>query len=236
MSRFGKVLAIVPARGGSKGIPRKNLVLVAGKPLLVHTLDQARAAPTVTRLVVSTDSEEIAGVARAHGAEVIRRPDDLSGDSAASESALLHCLSHLKAEEGYEPDLVVFLQATSPLRRVEDIERAISTLEAEDADSVFSAGPLRGFVWRVEPGQVAPLNYDHRRRPRRQEAPEDVLENGSIYVFKPWVLTTGGSRLGGRIAIYRMAALDSFEVDEPEDLVLAELLFQRRAESTGRGT
>jgi len=228
MKRAEEVLAIVPARGGSKGIPGKNLVPLAGKPLLVYTLQAARSAPSITRLVVSTDSPEIAEVARDSGAEVIERPAEISGDEATSESALIHCLGHLKAAEGYEPDLVVFLQATSPLRGAADIEKSIATLKREGADSLFSACNQRGFVWRVEDGGVWPLNYEPVRRPRRQEAPDDVVENGAIYVFKPWVLSDLGCRLGGRIAIHRMSFLDSFEIDEPWDLELVELLLRHR--------
>src|SRR3954467_12096692 len=110
------VLAIIPARGGSKGIPRKNVRPFLGKPLLAHTIEHARLAPSVTRVVVSTDDAEIAAIAGRHGAEVVTRPADISGDVAGSEAALRHVLDHLEAAERYEPDLVVFLQATSPLR------------------------------------------------------------------------------------------------------------------------
>jgi CMP-N,N'-diacetyllegionaminic acid synthase len=224
----GKVLAIVPARGRSKGIPGKNLVPLAGKPLIAHTIEQALAAPRVARLVVSTDLDSIARVAQQYGAEVVPRPANLSGDDASSESALLHVLDRLKTSEGYEPDLVVFLQATSPLRSASDIEQAIATLDREHADSLFSAGPSQGFVWRNGPAGVVPLNYDPRLRPRRQEAPEDLVENGSIYVFKPWVLRELGCRLGGIIAVFRMAALDSLQVDEPDDIPVVEFLLRTR--------
>ena len=125
------ILAIIPARGGSKGIPRKNLQPLAGKPLLAYTIEHARATPAVTRVVVSTDDVEIASVAQQYGAEVIWRPAEISGDTATSEAALLHALDHLRDNEGYEPDLVVFLQATSPLRRSDDIQRAVETLQQQ---------------------------------------------------------------------------------------------------------
>ena len=112
---MSEVLAIIPWCGGSKGIPRKNVQPFLGEPLLARTVDHARQAPSVTRVVVSTDDAEIASVARQYGAEVVIRPADLSGDVASSESALRHVLDHLASAEGYEPDLVVFLQTTSPL-------------------------------------------------------------------------------------------------------------------------
>lgn len=228
MSTSRLVLAIIPARGGSKGIPKKNLQPLAGKPLIAYTIEQALAAPTISRVVVSTDSEEIADVARQYGAEVIPRPGSLSGDEATSEAALLHCMEYLRCREGYEPDLVVFLQATSPLRSKEDIERAVETLDREKADSLFSACPLHSFVWRVGSNGVAPVNYDPVSRPRRQEGPEHLAENGSIYVFKPWVLTSRRCRLGGAVSVYRMSALDSFQCDQPEDLPILEFLLRSR--------
>lgn len=228
MSQHAEILAIIPARGGSKGIPHKNIRLIAGKPLLAHTVEDARQTLAITRLIVSTDDSEIAAVARQYGAEVVWRPEEISGDTATSESALLHTLDHLRNSESYEPDLVVFLQATSPLRQPDDIQNAIETLHSEQADSLFSACPLHGFVWRKEGSQLSSLTYDYRNRQRRQDAPEDLVENGSIYVFKPWVLRQFGNRLGGKIAVYRMRVLDSFQVDEPADLELIEQLITLR--------
>src|SRR5262245_16604424 len=141
------MIAVIPARGGSKGIPRKNVKLLAGKPLLAHPILHAKHAPAVTRIVVSTDDEEIVAVSREWGAEVVPRPPEISGDRASSESALLHTLDYLKRKEGYEPNLVLFLQATSPLRAPHDIPRAIGTLKREGADSLFSACRVEGFTW-----------------------------------------------------------------------------------------
>lgn len=226
-----EVLAIIPARGGSQGIRRKNVRLVAGRPLITHTIAHAQATPSITRIVVSTDDAEIAAVSRAAGADVVDRPAELAGATATSESALSHTLHILQQDEGYEPDLVVFLQCTSPMRRPDDIENAVGTLLQERADSLFSCAVSHGFVWRcAEPGP-SPLNYDPLHRPRRQDAPRDVVENGSIYVFYPWVLQKTGSRLGGSIATYEMDVRDSFQVDEPEDLDLLEALIASRPES-----
>ncbi|MGO8676698.1 MAG: cytidylyltransferase domain-containing protein [Limisphaerales bacterium] len=218
-------LVIIPARGGSKGIPRKNIKLLAGKPLVAHSILHARQTPSVTRTVVSTDDEEIAAVARHWGAEVVPRPADISGDNASSESALLHALDWLKETDGYEPELVVFLQATSPLRRPADIEQAIQSLLREQADSLFAACLVHGFVWRCAQGEARPVNYDPVERPRRQDLAEEFLEeNGSIYVFRPWVLRRFNSRLGGKIAVYRMRGIDSFQIDEPGDWDIVEQL------------
>lgn len=218
------VCALIPARGGSKGIPRKNIRPLAGRPLVVHSIEAAREAPGMDRVFVSTDDREIAAVSEAHGAEVVWRPPELSGDTASSESALVHALDDLREREGYEPDLVVFLQATSPLRRPGDVQRAIDLLVENGADSLFSAYQVTPFVWRKR-GDVVIPNHDPANRPRRQEMTEDlIVENGSIYVFKPWVLRDTRSRVGGTIVPYLMHALDSFEVDEPADWDLLERL------------
>lgn len=224
---MSRVLAIIPARGGSKGIPRKNLQILAGRPLLAHSIEHALNASEITRVVVSTDDVEISEVAQASGAEVVLRPAEISGDHASSESALLHVLTHLRKHEAYEPELVVFLQATSPLRKAGDLDKAIQTLREKNADSLFSASRLNWFAWRIQEGTPVPLNYDHQNRPMRQVAPLDVIETGSFYIFKPWVLIRNNSRLGGRIAVHMTEFVESLQIDEPEDLALLETLLPR---------
>lgn len=226
-----KIVAIIPARGGSKGIPRKNIRMLAGKPLLAWSIQAARGTPSIGRVVVSTDDAEIGAIAQQYGAEVIWRPAEISGDTATSESALVHALDYLRDTEQYMPDLIVFLQATSPLREPDDIQNAIKTLQREDADSLFSACPVHGFIWRRDQNGLQSLTYDYRHRQRRQEAPEDLMENGSIYVFKPWVLRELNNRLGGKITVYRMSVRHSFQVDDPDDLALIEQLMSARSRS-----
>ena len=231
---MSKTLAVIPARGGSKSIPRKNVRLIGGKPLLAHSIEHALRARAVSRVVVSTDDPAIAAVARRHGAEVIDRPAEISGDTDSSESALLHVMDHLRDVEGYEPDLVVFLQATSPLRRPEDVQAAIETLEREGADSLFSACPAHGFVWRLHEGQLRPMTYDYHSRPRRQDIGEDLVENGSIYAFRPRILREHNNRLGGKVAVYRMDPLDSFQIDEPGDFERMERLATLKDDKASR--
>lgn len=219
-----KILAIIPARGGSKGIPGKNIRPLAGKPLLSYTIEHARRTAAINRIIVSTDDSQIGRVAIKYGAEVIWRPSEISGDEATTESALLHALDYLKHTEKYEPEIIVFLQATSPLRRQDDIQLALDQFHQEAADSLFSACLLNGFVWRQHGGSIKPFSYDYQNRERRQDAHQDFVENGSIYIFKPWVLRECNNRLGGMIAMYEMDTLDSFQVDEPGDLNLIEQL------------
>jgi N-acylneuraminate cytidylyltransferase len=128
--------------------------------------------------------------------------------------------------------LVVFLQATCPVRSGADIDAAVALLESSGADSVLSVSPAHAFLWEEREGRAVALNYDWRHRPRRQDMPPQYRENGSIYVFKPWVLRQGANRLGGRIALYRMSEEAGVDIDSELDLVLAGLLL--RASTEGR--
>jgi N-acylneuraminate cytidylyltransferase len=177
----------------------------------------------VDRVVVSTDNRAIAAIAATAGAEIISRPEELAGDAASSEDALTHALDSLRSE-GYEPDIVVFLQPTSPLRTPTDVEAAVQTLIRENADSLISVTPLHAFVWRREGGEMKSVTYDFQSRPRRQDIPEHFIENGSIYVFRPWVLRKLGNRLGGKVAVYPMTFLQTLQIDDPHDLALADQL------------
>lgn len=219
-------LAIIPARGGSKGIPHKNVYLLAGKPLIAHTIEQALATPMITRIIVSTDDAEIGAVAQQYGAEVVWRPEAISGDKASSESALVHVLDDLMQRENYAPDLVVFLQCTSPLRRVDDIQKAIQTLLDNNADSLLSLAPFNHFLWHAPNNQLNSYNFDYLNRPRHQELPLLYMENGSIYVFKPWVLRETGNRLGGKIVHYKMEPLTAVDIDTIDDMRLAEAIMR----------
>lgn len=222
------ICAIIPARGGSKGVPRKNIKLLAGKPLIAYTIEHALRARQVNRTIVSTDDAEIAKVARQYGAEVVTRPPELATDTASAESVLLHVLSFLEQKEGYTPSLVVLLQATSPLRLPDDIDNAIDTLNAAGADSLFSCSQSHNFYWRLEDARPVSVNYDYQHRPRRQDFTPEYIENGSIYVTKTQILKQHGNRIGGRITFYEMNPLDSFQIDTEEDFLLLEQLFLLR--------
>lgn len=227
------VIAVIPARGGSKGVPRKNIKLLRGVPVIAYSIESARNSPSIERVIVSTDDAKIGEISRSYGAEVIWRPDEISGDTASSEAALLHALDYLRDTEAYNPDLVVFLQATSPLRQYEDIQNAIDKLVKEKADSLFSACSTHGFIWRKQGSELSSLTYDYFKRPRRQDIGEDLIENGSIYIFKPWVLREFNNRLGGVIGVYKMSPLDSFQIDAEEDFILIEKLIELRYSRLG---
>ena len=226
-------ISIIPARGGSKGLPGKNTRELLGEPLIAHTVRHSLMAKHIDRTIVTTDSVQIGAVARNCGAEVIDRPKALSGDGASSESALLHALDELERRECYVPDLVVFLQCTSPVRADDDIDLAVDRLLEREADSLLSVCTFHRFVWRDGPAGPVSFNYEYQNRPRRQERAPEYLENGSIYVFRPWVLRQSGNRLGGRIELYRMADSSAVEIDTLDDFMLCEAIMRR---SGGLGT
>ena len=163
------IIAILPVRGGSKGIPKKNIQILHGKPLIVHSIQQALNTKSIDRVIVSTDAFDIRDVALEAGAEVIMRPDEISGDSAQSEQALIHVLDTIQDS----PEYVVFLQATSPLRRNDDIQNAIDLIIKEDADSLFSSNELHVFVWTPDPLRRWVTGY--KQRPLRQALPRTVI-------------------------------------------------------------
>jgi N-acylneuraminate cytidylyltransferase len=220
------VIAIIPARGGSKRVPGKNLMILAGHPLIAHSILQARRS-RARDVYVSTEDREIEAVARAYGAEVVRRPAELADDRATSEAALLHVLNECNRQGRPDPDLVVFLQCTSPVRRDDDIDRAVETLLREKADSLFSACENNRLIWALKDGAPYSVNYDYRSRRREQDMEVQYRENGSIYVFRPEVLRQKGNRLGGRIAVYEMDYWSSFQIDAGEHAELIEWVMRR---------
>lgn len=222
-------VAIIPARGGSKGVPRKNLCPLAGKPLIVHSILDAKEAKLIDRVYVSTDDSEIAGISKLYGAEVIQRPAELATDTASSEVALLHALTEIE-QAGCFPELVVFLQCTSPIRTGGDIDGAIAQLMSENADSLLSVSPSHRFLWEQAEGSAKSINYDYRQRPRRQDMSPQFVENGSLYIFKPWVLKSLGNRLGGKISLFIMSELASRDIDSVLDFEMVEFLLSKAPE------
>jgi N-acylneuraminate cytidylyltransferase len=223
-------LAIIPARGGSKGIPRKNILPLLGKPLIAYNIEQAQQARQVNRVVVSTDDPEIAAIARQYGAEVVWRPADISGDLASSESALLHALEHLRQSESYQPDLLVFLQCTSPLTLAEDIDNTVEALLAAGADSALAAIPFHYFIWKADQdGRAEGVNHDKRVRPLRQEREPQYLETGAVYVMRVPGFLQAKHRFFGKTAMHIMPAERRLEIDDPVDFEIAGVLMQAQA-------
>lgn len=228
------VLAIVPARGGSKGIPRKNLAPVAGRPLLAWTLDCARASRGLDRIVVSTDSPEVARAARGLGAEVpFLRPAALAADDTPGIAPILHALRWLEAREGWIPHRVVCLQPTSPLRVAADVEAALALAEREEADSVVSVSPARPHpFWarRILPdGRLEAFLPGAPIPATRQALPEAWSLNGAVSVGRRDFVIEHESLHGGRCFALRMPPERSLDVDTPFDLELADHLLRARS-------
>ena len=222
------IIAIIPARGGAKGIPRKNLVDFCGKPLVAWTIQQARAAGAIAEVYVTSDCQEILKISEDYGALPILRPGELATDEATSESALLHALDVISERTGRDPEFLVFLQATSPLRAPGDIDGAVGTLRRDQGDSLFSGSLLDDFcAWKKEAGEFEGLTFDPRNRGRRQDREPLYLENGSIYVLRPEILRREGNRLGGKICFYDMEPWKSHEIDTPDDAEIASGYFKR---------
>ncbi len=222
-------LVIIPARGGSKGIPRKNLRLLADKPLVAHAIDAARKARSVHRIVVSTDDEEIAAVSLQYGAEVVRRPDEISGDTASSETALLHALESLRRTEGYEPERVVFLQCTSPLTLPEDIDGTVRAFQDEKADSALAVTPFHYFLWRLDDqGNAVGINHEKSLRLLRQKQAPQFLETGAVYVMNTKGFREAKHRFFGKTALYVMPPERCLEIDEDIDFRIAEVLLREQ--------
>ena len=220
------IVSIIPARGGSKGIPKKNIIDFCGKPLIAWSILQSKNCKLIDEVYVSSDDDEIIDISCRYGAKAIKRPRELATDFSTSEDALLHAVSVI--EEKTHIDLVVFLQATSPLREKKDIEKALKDFQTQGADSLFSAAKLEDFfIWKKTSGGLISMNYDYQNRTRRQDVETQYVENGSIYIFKPSVLKEYNNRLGGRIGVYEMEFWKTREIDTMEDKEICEWFFKK---------
>lgn len=215
-----RIVCIIPARGGSKEIPNKNIMNFHGIPLIAWSIKQAKDS-VIDDVYVSSDSSNILTISKILGAKTILRPDELAQDDSTSEDALKHAIKHLKLQ--YE-DIVVFLQATSPVRLQSDIDNAIDVFLREKADSLFSAGVLKEWcVWKKVQNELVSYSFDYTNRGFRKDREAYYLDNGSIYIFKVATLFDYNNRLGGKISIYEMPLWRSFEIDDKESLELCKM-------------
>ncbi len=218
-----EIVAIIPARGGSKGVPKKNIKDLNGKPLIAYSIEQALNTQTIDRVIVSTDCDDIALISRQYGAMVIRRPEEISGDFASSEDALIHVVKKLN-EQNIDTSHVVFLQCTSPIRHKYDIQNCLELVLSQGFDSALSVVENHKFLWRTNNENLAvPVNYDPRNRKMRQEIKE-YQENGSIYVMKTNDLLVNQCRLNGSVGVHVMNEITGYEIDTPADFVILEKL------------
>ncbi|MFJ7148800.1 cytidylyltransferase domain-containing protein [Streptomyces sp. NPDC100445] len=233
-----RVLAVIPARGGSKGVPAKNLAPVGGVPLVARAVRECRAARLVTDVVVSTDDRAIATAAREAGAEVVLRPAAIAGDTATSEAAVLHAVDTHEALHGAPVDVVLLVQCTSPFLVREDIDGVAAAVAEDGADTAVTVAPFHGFVWRDGDGDGAGegdgagaaaagghgVNHDKSFRPRRQDRPQDLLETGAAYAMDVAGFREHRHRFFGRTELVRTDPARVLEIDDPHDLARARAL------------
>jgi len=220
-----KIHCVILARGGSKGIPKKNIIDFCGKPLIAWTIKQCLSSKYITNVWVSSDSKEILDVAEKYGAQVILRPNNISGDLASSESAWLHAVEEI--QKSMEIDLVLAPQVTSPLREVKDIDGAIELFKKGKYDSMFSASTSDDlFYWQESNNIIESVNYDYKNRKRRQDSKEQIIENGSFYLFKPKIIKKELNRFGGKIGFSKMSFWKMFEIDDADDIRMCSALMK----------
>lgn len=225
-----QVMALIPARGGSKSVPRKNLLPVAGRPLLAYSIMHAKACPSVTRVVVSTDDDEIAAVAREYGAEVpFKRPAEAASDTATDFQVFLHALTWLGVHQRYVPELVVHLRPTGPVREVSLIERAIQLMlnepEADSLRSVGSAEQTPYKMWRIEDSFLRPLielpGYPEAHSMPRQKLPAAYWQNGYVDIVRPRTIIELGSMTGSVVLPFVVEG-KIHELDYPDQIPALE--------------
>ena len=221
------VLGVVPARGGSKGVPRKNIRRLAGWPLLWYTIEAAQRAQSLDRIVVSTDDPEIAQVARDGGAEVIMRPAAFATDEAPTELALIHAVETL-AQTGYRPEAVVTLEPTSPLRSPELIDRCVRELQRTGADAVLSVIETRECLGRLDGG--GRFEYLIKDQPRRRQDRQPLYkESSTVYVTRTATLLERRSVLGERLHAVVAAPEEAVDINTEIDFLIVEALLHTRS-------
>ncbi|MBU0581104.1 MAG: acylneuraminate cytidylyltransferase family protein [Candidatus Margulisbacteria bacterium] len=218
------MVSIIPARGGSKRIIKKNIKLLAEKPLIAYTIEASLNSEFINRTIVSTDDEEIASVAREYGAEVMMRPKELAEDDISTELVLIHVIEQLEKQD-YRTDYIVLLQPTTPLRKIDIINKGISIALKSNADSVLSVCEVQHYYLSgYFEGEDYKLEYD--KRPFSNNMPKKYRENGALYITKKDFLVKNRNRIGGKIRSVVMNEVDSIDIDEIEDFELAEKIIK----------
>ncbi len=221
MSNF--TVAIIPARGGSVGVPRKNIRELGGKPLLHWAIEAAQQAQCVDAVCVTTDDAEIADVARAGGADVIERPQELATSTATMEDTLIHALDAIEAKDR-APTRMAIPHCTSPFTLPEDIDGTLKLLD-EGYDSAMTAADFQRWLWvQDDHGEWRGVNHDGRSRSMRQERPQEVLECSAVYAMKCDAFRRDRYRFCGRMGVYRVPIWRALEIDEPDDWRMAEAM------------
>jgi CMP-N-acetylneuraminic acid synthetase len=215
------VLGLIPCRGGSKGVPRKNIREVAGEPLLAHTVRASCEADRIDRTIVSTDDDDIKSAALAAGADVpFTRPDGLASDEADIEPVIKHAVDYILEETDEYYDTIFLLQATSPLRTAEHINESIKQYHEYNADSLVAVSEDDSYRWRKNKNGAQIINYDSRKR--RQEKDSEYVESGAIYGVDTKLFLKTGNLQAGTTMLYVLDQISALDIDEPFELWLAD--------------
>ncbi len=235
-----QIIGLIPARGGSKSVPRKNIRLLAGKPLIAHTIKEAKKSKYLSRIIVSTDDWEIADIARQFGAEVpFMRPKKLAQDTTLDLPVFKHALAWLKENENYTPDIIVHLRPTSPLRQAEHIDAGIRQIlkhkKASSVRSVCEPGQNPYKMWRVNKGYLSPLlgygkNGVELFNAPRQKLPKVYWQTASVDVIRYDTIMKNNSMSGGRILPLLIDGKYSLDLDTELDFQIAEEIIKRRSQ------
>ena len=218
-----KYVVIIPARGGSKGVPKKNIKNFLGKPLLQHSIDYAKESKIVDQIILTTDSDEIMQVGRDSNISVVERPQVLSSDEATTESAIEHAISLLKFADN---TVFILLQPTSPLRPKNSLDKIINKFNKDEYDSMLTLSPIHPLTWKINK-YTPECMYDYFNRPRRQDLKQKDLiydENGSVYIFKYKIFKKNLNRLGGKIGSFIFSEEYGKQIDTPLDFKILEVI------------
>ena len=221
-----KIVSITLARGGSKGLPGKNVKNFCGLPLVAWSIIQSKLSSKINDIFISSDDDEILNICSEHGAQKIKRPDELAQDNSRSEDAIIHALKFIKNEYDY----VIMLEPTAPLRKKNDLDSCIDKCIKEKWDSGFSSALLEDFlIWKKdENNKLISVNYDYKFQLPRQMREPDYVENGGIYIFKPEIILKNKNRFGGNIGTYITNFWQSFEIDSREDWDFVKMIFEQK--------
>ena len=228
-----EILAIIPARGGSKGLPQKNILKLAGKPLVAHSIEVALESKYIKRVIVSTDDGGIAKIAEKYGAEIITRPSEISGDDTPDLPVFQHAIRELKEKQNYSPEIVVNLRPTCPLRSINDVNDAIKKMLQHDCDSVRSVKKVTQHpYWMFEVIKDDLNNFikdiDFNRYYQRQLLPNLYIVNGAVDVMKTDIIINKNELYGKRIKCIIMPQERSIDIDTELDLKIAEIIKQKK--------
>lgn len=223
-----EILSIIPARGGSKGIPLKNLTILNKKPLLDYTVNASLKSKFITKTIVSSDHPKILARGQKLGAEIIKRPKLLATDSAKIEPVIEYTLKYLKSKSDYTPDIIILLQNTSPLRTKKHIDESLNLFVNSKFDSMLSCFRSHYFLWTHKKNELLPMNHAPKKRPNRQQMNDQFIENGAIYITKYDAFKKSKCRISGKIGLFEMPKELSIDIDSKSDLIHAYKILNKK--------